>query len=91
VSFTAPFRRCLLIALALCLSACTKPSTTLPPPPTVNCEQGATPLVSPPPRDWYAQGAEWAIGVLGILQQERRLRAGEHECLAKLRESGAIR
>jgi hypothetical protein len=47
--------------------------------------------VSPPPRDWYAQGAEWAIGVLGILQQERRLRAGEHECLAKLRESGAIR
>jgi hypothetical protein len=47
--------------------------------------------VSPPPRDWYEHGAEWAIGVLGILQQERRLRAGEHDCLAKLRESGAIR
>ena len=91
MSFTAPFRRFLLIALALFLSACTKPSATLPTPPTVDCEEGATPLVSPPPRDWYEHGAEWAIGVLGILQQERRLRAGEHDCLAKLRESGAIR
>ena len=68
------------------------------PPPTpleVRCEEGATPDVPPAPlgsvAEWVARGPEWAAGVLAILTEERILRAGERDCLARLRARGVIR
>lgn len=83
--------RSLPIALALCLTACATNSPTLPPPPIVRCEQGKTAPVEPPPADWLTDGPVWALGVLGLLEQERELRGVEHRCLESLRKSGAIR
>ena len=68
---------------------------TLPEPPIVACEQGATEPVADPPIDtttsWLQDGPAWAAGVLGLLRQERSLRAIEHDCLDRLRAEGVIR
>jgi hypothetical protein len=81
----------LLTALALSLTACAKPSTTLPPPPTVRCEQPWTKPVSASPVDWWKDGPAWAAEVLGALREERALRRVEHGCLDELRKRGVIR
>src|SRR5690606_31367262 len=86
---------CLLIALSLsCLPACTqravRPSNA-PAPPVVACEQGLTPDVPDWPEDWLRDGPPWAVQVLGVLTEERRLRAVERRCLADLRERVVIR
>lgn len=64
-------------------------------PPVVSCEQGSTPDVTPIPaadiETWVEQGPPWARAVLGILTEERRLRAEEHRCLREHREAGHIR
>jgi len=61
----------------------------------VACELGATPAVPAPPiattAEWLQSGPAWAAGVLGILTQERALRAREHECLGRLRARGVVR
>lgn len=43
------------------------------------------------PDDWLADGPAFAIQVLGILTEERRLEAVERECLEGLRREGVIR
>ena len=81
-------------ALSVCLTSCAtkavRPSSA-PEPPEVRCEQGATPDVEAWPEDWLRDGPPWAIGVLGLLTEERRLRAIERGCLRELREAGVIR
>lgn len=67
-----------------------RPSTE-PEPPVVRCEKGATPDVPAWPDLWLTEGSPWAITVLGILEEERRLRAEEHRCLDDLRDRGVIR
>ena len=68
---------------------------TLPEPPIVACEQPATEPVADPPIDtttsWLQDGPAWAAGVLGLLREERSLRAIEHDCLDRLRSDGVIR
>lgn len=83
--------RFLLTALALSLTGCATNSKTLPPPPIVQCEQGPTAPVPPIPEDWLTDGPVWALGVLGLLEQERELRAVEHRCLGRLRDAKVIR
>lgn len=83
--------KCLLIALAVSLTACKTPSPTLPEPPIVACEQGKTPPVGDPPADWWADGPAWTVEVLGVLRQERAYRSAEHECLSRLRSQSVIR
>ena len=84
------------IALLLCcfLPACNpkgvRPSNA-PTPPTVQCEGPLTPKVQDWPEDWLRDGPPWAIGVLGILEEERRIRAEEHRCLEQHRQKGLIR
>ena len=83
----------LLLALVPFIQACgprlTKP-VPKPMPVTIDCEQRLTAEVPPIPDPWFLLGPEWANEVLGILRDERNLRASEHECLAKLRKSGVI-
>ena len=67
-----------------------RPSSA-PAAPEVRCEQGPTPDPGDWPEDWLRDGPPWAVGVLGILTEERRLRAEEHRCLRELREAGVIR
>jgi hypothetical protein len=62
-----------------------------PEPPEIHCEQSATPEPPPWPDDWMRQGPPWAVKVLGILEEERKLRAKEHGCLADHRKAGNIR
>lgn len=52
---------------------------------------GQTAPVAPPPADWWADGPAWAAGVLGLLREERTLRAAEHDCLDRLRDAKVIR
>lgn len=47
--------------------------------------------VMPPPVDWLRDGPAWARGVLGLLEEERRLRMEEHACLDEHRARGIIR
>jgi hypothetical protein len=35
--------------------------------------------------------AEWAIGVLGLIEQDRLAHRAHGECMRKLRDSGVIR
>jgi len=92
VKYLSPF---LLSATALCLTACATPSPTLPEPPIVQCEQGKTGPVPAPPiatrSQWLQDGPAWAAGVLGLLREERALRAAEHDCLSRLRSQSVIR
>lgn len=85
----------LLSVTGLCLTGCKTPSPTLPEPPIVACEQGATPNVKPPPiatkGQWLNDGPAWAVEVLGVLRQERAYRSAEHECLSRLRSQSVIR
>lgn len=59
------------------------------------CEQGPTPDIPQPPlgtvEQWVKAGPEWARTVLGILTEERLLRAEEHDCLRRLRKADIIR
>lgn len=84
----------LLIALGLCLSACSRkdvrPSIE-PAPPVIRCVQGATPQGPDWPTDWLRDGPAFAIAWLGIATEERRLRAEEHRCLDAHRAAGTIR
>jgi len=43
------------------------------------------------PEDWLSDGPEFAIRVLGILTEERRLEGIERDCLDQLRREGVIR
>lgn len=85
---------CLPIALLSCLPSCTtravRPSKE-PEPPVVRCEKGATPDPPDWPVLWWLDGPAFAITVLGILTEERQLRAEEHRCLADHRRAGHIR
>lgn len=67
-----------------------RPSSA-PTPPTVHCEQGSTEDVPAWPENWLLDGPAWGIAALGILTEERLLRADEHKCLADLRAKGVIR
>lgn len=86
--------KCLLLSLLLCLPSCAtkavRPSPALEPP-QIRCEQGATPDGPDWPDNWLIEGPAFAIAWLGILTEERRLRAIEHQCLADHRAAGAIR
>lgn len=57
----------------------------------IRCEQGPTPDPEDPPADWLQGAPEWAAQLLGGWTEERRLRALEHECLARARREGLIR
>lgn len=61
------------------------------PAPEVRCQQARTAEVPPWPDDWLSDGPAFAIQVLGILTEERRLEAVERECLDRLRREGVIR
>lgn len=79
-----------LIALAGCTTAPTivaEPYT----PPRVDCIQQDTPDVPAWPTLWWVDGPAWAIETLGILEQERALRGGEHACIEQHKASGVIR
>lgn len=80
-----------LLPAILCLTACMPQATKPSPAPVVHCEQPATPDVADWPEDWQRDGPPWAVGVLGILEEERRLRGIEHDCLVELRARGVIR
>lgn len=62
-----------------------------PEPPEIRCEQSATPDPDDWPDDWLRDGPPWAVALLGILTEERRLRAEEHRCLDEHRAKGHIR
>lgn len=40
---------------------------------------------------WLQDGPAWAVEVLGLLREERALRAQEHDCLSRLRSQSIIR
>lgn len=80
----------LLAFLTACGARAVRPSSA-PEPPPVHCEQGPTPDLEPWPDNWLVDGPPWAIGVLGLLTEERQLRADEHRCLADLRKRGIIK
>ena len=61
------------------------------PPPEVQCEQARTAEIPDWPDDWLADGPEFAIRLLGIITEERRLERVERECLDALRKEGVIR
>lgn len=66
-----------------------------PEPPEIRCEQGATtdPGLAPVATiaQWIKEGPAWAVAVLGVLTEERRLRSVEHDCMAQHRAKGHIR
>jgi uncharacterized protein YceK len=83
-----------LAALAISLSGCASVPTVVPAapiPPRVDCQQGRTQDVPAWPVMWWQDGPAWAIQVLGIVEQERKLRAAEHDCIKRLKAQGAIR
>lgn len=55
------------------------------------CLLPATPDLPDWPDDWLRDGPPFAIELLGILEEERVLRAAEHECIHRLRAAGLIR
>lgn len=57
----------------------------------MQCQTERTAVVPEWPDDWLADGPEFAIRVLGILTEERRLESVERDCLDQLREEGVIR
>jgi hypothetical protein len=61
------------------------------PPPEVRCDQPRTATVPDWPDDWLTDGPEFAIRLLGIITEERRLEGVERECLDALRGEGVIR
>lgn len=83
----------LALLLVVALTGCGPNVRTdaVPPPPEVDCILQPTPEVPPKPKNWVLEGAEWAAGVLGILDLERERRHLEHKCLNDLKEKGVIR
>ena len=78
----------------LLLAGCATTPTVAPPapdPPRVDCTQGRTAQVPAWPTLWWWDGPPWAIQVLALLEEERRLRALEHQCLAQLKARRVIR
>lgn len=88
-SLYLPTALLLFASLTGCATKAVKPSHE-PAPPQVKCEQGQTPDLADWPEDWLRDGPPWAIEVLGVLEEERRLRAIEHQCLQRLRKAGVI-
>ncbi|MDQ3287671.1 MAG: hypothetical protein M3Q42_05300 [Pseudomonadota bacterium] len=85
-----------VLALALTLTACktTEPKATANTewqPPVVACQQARTPDYPPPPMFWFLDGPAWAVQVLGVAIEERRLRGIEHACMDDHRKRGLIR
>lgn len=61
------------------------------PPPEIRCSQPRTAEVPDWPDDWLGDGPAFAIRLLGIITEERRLERVESECMAELRKGGVIR
>lgn len=87
----------LLVAAALstCLSACkTKAEKPSPPPapPEVKCDQAKPPRQEPPdwPDNFVVTGAPFALQLLGLIREERRVEAIEQKCIDDLRGKGVI-
>ncbi len=68
--------------------------------PEVDCQQPATPVIQPAPREgeWVdkaarlsKEAATWIAELLGIIDKERELRAVEHACLDTHERKGFIR
>jgi hypothetical protein len=81
-------------ALSIFLLACgpkvVRPSTP-PAPPVVTCDKGP-PRSDPPdwPENFVVTGAGYALQLLGIIREDRKLTANEHRCLDDLRGKGVI-
>jgi hypothetical protein len=77
--------------MSLSLTACATRAVKPSPAPVLQCSQPRTAEIPDWPDDWLADGPEFAIRVLGILTEERRLEGVELDCLDALREAGVIR
>lgn len=87
---------CGISLLACILSGCqTAPTVPLLPrayvAPRVDCTLQQTADTPAWPVLWWLGGPAFAIEVLGILTQERELRAREHACIAGHKAKGIIR
>lgn len=60
-------------------------------PPEIRCQQARTAEIPDWPEDWLADGPEFAIRLLGVITEERRLESVELACLDELRDAGVIR
>jgi len=80
--------------LPLLLAACT-PVRPVPPeqpmPVRVDCQQHETADVPAWPSAWLIEGPAWGLQVLGILEEERKLRGEEQGCIFVLKAKGVIR
>jgi hypothetical protein len=81
----------LLSAVLSSLTGCGGRAVKPSPAPVLQCSQPRTAEIPDWPDDWLADGPEFAIRVLGILTEERRLEGVELDCLDALREAGVIR
>ena len=81
------------IALAcLLLTACaTTPEPLIAQTLRVDCRLPDTAPVPAWPVMWWLDGPAYAIELLGVIEQERALRAAEHGCNESLRQEGLIR
>ena len=56
----------------------------------MNCERPQTPKVAAPPNksieEWVRFGPAWAVSVLKVLSEERRMRKLEQDCAAAYRK-----
>lgn len=59
--------------------------------PEVRCSVERTAEVPAWPDDWLADGPAYAIRLLGLNEEERKLEAVERACLDTLRREGVIR
>lgn len=82
-------------ALSIFLLACApKVAKPLPPPepPAVKCDKASPPRTEPPewPDNFVVTGAAYAMQLLGIIREDRKLEANESKCMGDLRGKGVI-
>lgn len=57
--------------------------------PVQQCIQTRTANIPDWPSDWVAEGASFAIRLLGIITEDRKLTVKEHGCLKRIDEINA--
>lgn len=88
-----------LSLLPACGSVSTRPEIA-PTPPRVDCQKPATPPLDAPPDGWVRceltacwlteKGANYVLGLFGVIELERTLRGMEHACLDDHEQRGII-
>jgi predicted small lipoprotein YifL len=81
----------LLSAALTSLTGCGKRAVKPSPPPEIACQVARTAEIPDWPDDFLLDGPEFAIRLIGVIVEERRLEQVELDCLAELRAAGVIR